>query len=422
MNMRLLLGAVAALLLAFGPVSTAFAQGATGEIDGRIVDEIGAGVAGVTVTLVDESTGRSRTVTTNAGGNFALQLPPGVYKLNTSRSGYSSVTIEQVMVNLGASAEIQIPISQAAIEEIISYGTAQELMPAATGETGLNISLDEVSMMPVPRNIEAVALLAPSTTAGDTAFGEEKTLVSFGGASVAENVYYINGMNVTNFRNGLGGASVPFEFYDQFQIKSGGYSAEFGRSLGGVLNAVTKSGDNDFHYGVVSYFEPSGSRETSPDTLDNFGNLYDLNSQNERSAYTTDLYVSGPIIEDRLFFYALGEQRDDVEEFNSRGDPGTWNDREIDNTFWGANLLWNITDSHSLSYTTFTDERERVNNQSNYDVDNRRIESFKGVATDFRGGENHIVRYEGQLTDNFRVSAMWGENNYDLTTTSTTDQ
>lgn len=66
-----------------------------------------------------------------------------------------------------------------------------------------------------------------------------------GGASVGENAYYINGMNVTNFRNGLGGSTVPFQFYDQFQIKTRGYSAEFGRSTGGVVNAVTRRGTNE---------------------------------------------------------------------------------------------------------------------------------------------------------------------------------
>ena len=88
---------------------------------------------------------------------------------------------------------LTIPVQDASIEEITTYGTATSLMPAATGETGLNISLEELSQIPVARNIEAVALLAPGTVAGDVSFGDDKTLVSFGGASVAENVYYIDG-------------------------------------------------------------------------------------------------------------------------------------------------------------------------------------------------------------------------------------
>ena len=136
MSKRLLISAVSALLIAFGSISTAFAQGSTGTVDGQIVDASGAGVSGVTVTLEDSRTGLTRTVTTNASGNFRMQLPPGNYELNSSKTGYSSVTIEQVMVNLGATASLTIPVQDAAIEEITTYGTATSLMPAATGETG----------------------------------------------------------------------------------------------------------------------------------------------------------------------------------------------------------------------------------------------------------------------------------------------
>jgi outer membrane receptor for ferrienterochelin and colicin len=301
-----------------------------------------------------------------------MQLPPGVYELSSSKSGYSSVTIEQVAVNLGVATNLTIPVQDAQIEEITTYGTATSLMPATTGETGLNISLEELSQVPVARNIESVALLAPGTVGGDVAFGDDKTLVSFGGASVAENVYYIDGLNVTNFRNGLGGSSVPFEFYDQFQIKTGGYGAEFGRSTGGVINAVTRRGSNEWEYGVVSYAESTLAQGTSPDTILADGSIYDLNSENEQTKFATDFYVGGPIIKDRLFFFALVEPSDTTTDFNSLGDPDTWNERETDEDFWGGNLTWNITDNHSLSYTTFTDEREIVTNQYDFDVTNKK--------------------------------------------------
>ena len=418
---RLLLSTVSALLIVLGSMTIAFAQGASGKLNVQFNDEAGSGVAGVSVTISNASSGLTRTAVTNSDGVIRLQLPPGEYQLNSSASGYNSVVIEAIAVSLGGQAQLSVPLVTSAIEEIVTYGSSKQLIANATAENSLNISLDEVARMPVPRNIEAVALLAPSTTPGDQAFGEDKTLVSFGGASVAENAYYINGLNVTNFRNGLGGASVPFEFYDQFQIKSGGYSAEFGRSLGGVLNAVTKTGDNDFKYGLVTYFEPEGARSTSPDTLRSNGDLYDLNSENTRSQYTADVYVSGPIWKDHLFFYALYEQRNTTEGFNTRGDPGTYNDREIDNGFYGGNLLWNITDSHSIALTTFTDERERINDQSNYDVDALEKGSAKGQSTEFRGGTNNIIRYDGQWTDSFGVSALYGENEYNLTSLATTD-
>jgi len=409
------------LLIAFGSITTAWAQGSTGLVDGQLVDAAGAGVPGVSVTLSDASTGLSRSTTTNSSGHFKMQLPPGVYELSSSKTGYSSITIEQVAVNLGVSTQLTIPVQDSSIEEITTYGTATSLMPAATGETGLNISLEELSQVPVARNIEAVALLAPGTVAGDNAFGDDKTLVSFGGASVAENVYYIDGLNVTNFRNGLGGASVPFEFYDQFQIKTGGYGAEFGRSTGGVINAVTKRGTNEWEYGVVTYSDTSLGQGNSPNTLRADGSIYDLNSENEQTSFTTDLYIGGPIIKDHLFFYALYEPQTTNSDFNSLGSPGTWNEQEIDDDFWGGNLTWQITDNHALSYTTFTDERTIFTEQYRFDVENKSKGEFFGDATSLRGGENNIIRYEGNFGDNFNVSAMYGENEYNLTSFSSND-
>jgi len=421
MSKRLLLSAVSALLIALGSISVAFAQGSTGLVDGKIVDASGSGVAGVSVTLSDPRTGLSRSTTSNSSGGFKMQLPPGVYELNSSKSGYSSVTIEQVAVNLGVSTDLTIPVQDASIEEITTYGSATSLMPATTGETGLNISLEELSQVPVARNIEAVALLAPGTVAGDGAFGDDKTLVSFGGASVAENVYYIDGLNVTNFRNGLGGSSVPFEFYDQFQIKTGGYGAEFGRSVGGVINAVTKRGSNEWEYGVVSYSETSLAQGSSPNTILADGTIYDLNSENEQTSFVTDIYLSGPIIKDHLFFYVLFEPGEEDASFNSRGGPQTLNEQNIDDDFFGGNITWNITDNHSLSATHFTDEREIVITSFDYDVDNKQKGAVVGAQTQFRGGDNTIVRYDGNLTENFVVSAMWGENEYNLTSLSTND-
>lgn len=421
MSKRLLLSAVSALLIAIGSISVVFAQGSTGLVDGTIVDAAGNGVAGVSVTMSDGRTGLARTATTNSGGHFKMQLPPGVYELNSTKSGYSSITIEQVAVNLGVSTELTIPVQDAQIEEITTYGSATSLMPSATGETGLNISLEELSQVPVARNIEAVALLAPGTVAGDAAFGDDKTLVSFGGASVAENVYLIDGLNVTNFRNGLGGSSVPFEFYDQFQIKTGGYGAEFGRSTGGVINAVTRRGSNEWEYGVVSYAETSLAQGTSPDTILADGTIYDFNSENEQTKFATDFYVGGPILKDRLFFFVLVEPSETTTDFNSLGSPGTLNKRETNDDFWGGNLTWNITDNHSLSYTTFTDEREIITNQFDYDITTRSQGAEVGQSSQFRGGENEIFRYDGNIGDNFVISAMYGQNQYNLTDQSTND-
>ena len=92
-------------------------------------------------------------------------------------------------------------------------------------------------------------------------------LASFGGASVAENAYFINGFNITNSFRNLNFAQVPFEAIDEQQIKTGGYGAEFGRSLGGVINQITKRGTNEFHAGGNVFWSRKDLREEVQDAL-----------------------------------------------------------------------------------------------------------------------------------------------------------
>jgi hypothetical protein len=419
-SIRAVLGATLVNLLL---AASLFAQGTTGTIKGQVVDQASdVNVGGTVVTLVNSRTGMMRATTANADGRFQVRLPPGKYTLETSMTGYSSIVIREVSVAVGAVAELTIPVEQSVIDEIITYGTAAPLMATATGETGLHFSLEDLARLPVERNIEAVAMMAPGTVPGVTAFGEDKTLVSFGGASVAENVYYIDGLNVTNFTDGLGGSSVPFEFYEQFQIKTGGYSAEFGRSTGGVLNAVTKRGSNEFEFGAVAYFEPEWLQGTSPDTLRPDGSYYDRNSGNSHSSTTVDLYAGGPIVRDRLFFFVLYEPQDSSERYHRRGSADTLIDLQVDDSFWGGNLTWNITDNHALSYTAFSDKREIEQTNFGFELDGETTGNVLASATNHRGGENFAVRYEGHLGDRLSVSALYGENEYNLTDRSSGDE
>ena len=405
--------------------SGAFAAGnnVNGVISGNVVDANSAPMGGVSVSANNPANGVTRSTVTNDDGSFSLKVPTGTYNVTTSKGGSTGSTVDNVVATLGSTTSMTLLLGSAnqSIEELIVMGSASQFS-TDVASTGLNISIGDIELLPVARDIESVALLAPGTVSGDNAFGDDKTLVAFGGSSVAENVYYIDGLNVTNFRNGLGGSSVPFEFYQDFQIKTGGYSAEFGRSTGGVINAVTKRGTNEFEYGIVSYYSPDSLRGNSPDTFFADGSLYDHNVANESDSLVTDIYVGGPIIQDKLFFYALYEFSDDEEVFTSRGSVGDRNFRNIKEDFYGANLFWNINDNHSLSLTHFTDERTRETDIfGDYNIDNNTVGALSSTGFERRGGDNTVIRWDGQITDSFSVSALVGKNEYNLTNQSTAD-
>lgn len=284
-NKALLNLAISAVLMSTS--SSLFGQDTDGSVRGSV---IGAS-SDTTVQIISTDRGTVRTESTDNDGRFRVTgLTPGSYEVRVLQNG-NVVDTQEVTVTLGSSRAITMGVSSAVINEIVTSGRRQSRVDTAIAESGLVISTEEILGLPIARDLTSVALLAPGANAGDSRFGN---LASFGGASVAENTAFINGLNTTNFRTGVGFSSVPFEFYDTIQVKTGGYSAKYGRSLGGVMNATTKSGTNEWDMGVNLYYNED--LDTSPNTYAAANDL-DVNEKTNG-----EVYLSGPIIKDKLFF------------------------------------------------------------------------------------------------------------------------
>ena len=246
---------------------------------------------------------------------------------------------QTISVVAGAKTKINLTLATNKEEyEIIEVrGSQLAAFDTSSSESMKIINQALINRIPISRDVTAIALLAPGTTEGDAGFGN---LTSFGGSSVGENSFYINGMNITNFRNSLGGSEVPFEMYDSFEVKTGGYSAEFGRSTGGVVNAVTKLGNNDFHWGGSAYFQPSSLRASQDDVLRTDKKAikeagtayYKVNNRDEIGQNNYNLWASGALVEDKLFFYGIVNQKTRVDNYATRSH---YYDRESNDTFLG---------------------------------------------------------------------------------------
>lgn len=390
-----------ALWLALGLCvsGTALAQSNTsGSITGRVA-------AGDTIRVESPETGFTREVQAGADGSFRIgALPTGTYRVvRTSPDGTTSVQ-EGVSVSVGTGTPVNFSAAGAStLDAVVVRGTSVSPIDLSSVESATILTEAVIDRLPVNRSITDVALLAPGTTKGDSDFGN---LPSFGGATVGENAYYLNGFNITNFRNGLGGSTVPFEFYREFQLKTGGYGAEFGRSTGGVINAISKSGTNEWKFGGNVIWTPDSLRENQPTVYDRDGNLYIYNDRDAYDAYRVNLYASGPIVKDRLFFYAMGEYRQtDQKTFGL----STANDYETNDPFWGVKLDWYITDDHRLEYTGFSDEQNRDLVVVPFSPTAEVPRTFEGRGTQRTGGQTNIFRYTGYLTDDFTVSALYGK-------------
>lgn len=372
--------------------------------DSTLRGSVAGAVAGATISVTDVDTNSSQMVSLDAAGNFrANNLQPGSYKVEVVRDG-AVVDSQTVEVGLGRVTSIVMAGSANLVEELVVTGRRVQAVDTSIAETGLVIDSSELNQLPVLRNINDVALLAPSTIEGDSAFGNN---VSFAGSSIAENTSYINGLNVTNFRTGVGFSTIPFEFYETIQVKTGGYSAKYGKSTGGVLNGVSKRGGNSWKFGINTYYEDQ--LETSPNTATA------LNDMDVFDETNIEAYISGPIIKDRLFIYALGTKEEvSGESYGLLSGQGFVSERDED--FYAVKIDANLFEGHRLEATAFSDKRSTVTTIYDFDADTRERGDAIGDEFGNRGGDNFVVTYTGEFTDDLTVSASIGENKFDRTT------
>ena len=398
-------------------VAPAMAQNVTAAtLSGTVVDDAGNPVPGASVTVESAGTGFTRTATAASNGTFSVvALPVGTYNVTVTANGFTTTRSENVSVTLGGNNyDFTVSNEAPTTGEIVVRGAPIRRVDSSGTATGQVFSVQEVAQnLPVPRSIEAIQLLTPQATSGDTAFGG----ISLAGSSVAENIFYINGMNVTNFRTFVGGTTVPFEFYDQVQVKTGGYSAEFGRNTGGAVIALTRSGSNTFHGGFNVYYEPNALRNDRPNTY------AARNDQDYLERVEGNIWASGPIIKDRLFFFGFFNPR-----YVTSGDTArapnlipktTQPDGTFTNTqrvtqkqntpFYGGKLDLNLFDGHRVEATYFNDsDTNKVFVRSLSD-------NTVTQVNEERGGENYIFKYTGSFTDWLTISGLYGRSKFNQT-------
>jgi len=405
------------------PTASVVAQDyTTGLMHGQVQDTAGNPITGATV-VVSSNRGSNSNITTDLQGSFRLmRLTQGTYTVSISADGFADLADQEVRINVGKESNVTFTLASesANVEEIVVVGTAVGNWDFNSTTTGISVNVDELfEKAPVARNITDITILTPGSSQADSQFGNT---VSFNGSSAGENVFYVNGFNITDVSNMISAVTVPFDMYETVEVKTGGYAAEFGRSTGGVVNTVTRSGSNEFHFGGNIYYEPNFLREQVPNITSS------NNSHNTDSNYEWNIWASGPIVEDKLFFYAL---------FN----PGTTKSFSYGNTtanadrnsdpFYGLKFDFTPFDGHRLEYTRF--DTQSQTDRTTFDFNTQGVESDdiddaaslvggERGTTFFRGGgEVDILRYTGVITDWFTISGMYGTLATDSTSQSTAD-
>ena len=382
--------------------NVAYAQAQTGSING-------SAAAGSTLTVVNKDIGYSRSITVGADGKFQVtQLPGGQYELTNGGESQSIV----VAAGQGSSANF----AAGNVQKVLIAGRASRI-DVKSPESSLVLNKAAIDRVPVLRDVTAVALLAPGATAGDTRIGQTGSrggnVPSLGGASPAENVYYINGFNVTNSLNGVAFNQVPFDAIAQQQVKTGGYGAEYGRSLGGVLAVTTKRGTNEWKGGANVIYTPKSlsGHDLYAEKSENTGKWELHEKPGGTDDIKSNLWIGGPVIKDKLFIFGLvqaAKVEQDTYLFNKQQHLKN-NDPQ-----YLVKVDWNINKSNLLEFTGFNDKSvDKVSNfLSPVPYAKQRGES-QGIDTFTKGGRNLIAKYTSWVTDDLTVSAMYGVGKYE---------
>jgi len=296
---------------------TAFAQSQanTGNIEGRVTDPNAAAVPNVTVTATNLATGLAKNAVTNDEGIYRIVfLPPGAYKVETSGAqGFVPATFTNVVVTVGGQTplDIQLAVGNATVAMV---DVSAEGQVVETTRTSISSVVNERAIQNLPvngRNFLDFATLTPSvvrdpTRQGDLAVGGQKGTLNSLQVDGADN-------NNTFFGQSFGrtGTRPPYQFSEEsvqeFQVNQNGFSAEFGRAGGAVINVVTKSGSNQWHGSAFEFFRDEALNSNTP-ILTARGAKRPKSQINQFGAT-----IGGPIKRDRaFFFFAYDGQRSNI--------------------------------------------------------------------------------------------------------------
>ena len=352
---RFLFLALGALFLA----SLGFAQ-TTGAIVGAVTDADGKTLAGVTVEATSPNLQGSRTTVTSGEGRYRLSgLPPGVYKVSAKLEGLGSVE-KSTPLGLDSTATVNLQLSLTAQAAVTVSGQAPMVDTTST-TGGTSYTSNVIDKLPLGRNYAEIIRSNPGVNQdqGDTQ-GRALSLTVYGATSV-ENQFIIDGVNTTNVIRGFQGKAINGEFIQEVEIKTGGYPAEYGRALGGVINVITKSGGNDFHGDAFLYYDSFGMRANQVINQNDIYQGMRVNGYN-RSDFGLDL--GGPIMKDKLWFFAAYDRvakPTQISRFNDSVDENgvvTVNRTDkfpadsSDNLYSGK-LTWNVATGTTLVGTIF---------------------------------------------------------------------
>lgn len=306
---------VGVLVIAYSAVAFAQSQASTGQISGIVTDTNGAIVANATVKATHKETGLERSVTTSGDGLYTIVLlPTGTYSVTAEATGFATTTIDNVVVNVGRTADTNVTMGAGTVQATVLVSA--EAIQVTRNESDAVVNDTAIRTLPINgRRFQDFVTLTP-TAQVDPSRGQ----ISLAGQKGINGNVTIDGADYNQpFFGGIRGGersnlafTVPQESIKEFQVVATGYSAEFGRSTGGIVNAVTKSGTNSVRGSAFYLYRPSGlarGNEFTQALADQRLTALGVDPTLAATQHQFGGSIGGPIKHDKIFYFGSYEQQ-----------------------------------------------------------------------------------------------------------------
>ncbi len=303
-------------ILALFMAGVAFAQLVpTSKMEGKVVDSTGAPLPGVSIEATSPRLVGKATAVTDGDGSYRLfSLPSGVYEVTFTLQGFKTLIRKDIIVQLSQSITLNATLEQAALEESVTVVGMSPLIDVKSTVKSQTMTKEVFMSLPRNRSFDGLISTVPGVQYDNRTGG-----LSVDGATGTENMFYMDGADITTPRLGTNGQGAVMELVDEVKVTASGYNAEFGGSMGGVVNVITRSGGNAYHGDVSFYYNDntqlmqgkarsdfrwSPTNQAVPEYVNN-DDLYwnGGRSRDDYKRYEAVFTLGGYIFKDKLWFF-----------------------------------------------------------------------------------------------------------------------
>tara|TARA_B100000780_G_scaffold68240_1_gene45137 strand:+ start:1209 stop:4259 length:3051 start_codon:yes stop_codon:yes gene_type:complete len=348
----------------------------TGALTVTVTDSNGNSVSSASVSASTSESLRSGKGNTGSDGSVRLSFldPSSQYEVNVSAAGFNSVSTSGITVVSGETRSLAFTVTRRTsdIDDVVVVASRESLIDTTSAQQGMNITLDVTESLPTGRSYQSYLQLAPSVK--PSAYGDpsSKSGVNYSDAggtigNSTDNVYYIDGVNVTNVDSGTSNTNLNSEIIQEQQVLTGGLKAEYEGGSGLVSKVITKSGGNEFS-GSINYYFQNDSLIADNDNL----------PEDSFNSFDTAITLGGPIIKDKVWFFASMQIKENEYDVSNLTGGGIMRTSTGTSDLGFGKITAQMTDNGFLTYSFFNDPYEKDASSSASILNNRDTARIQG--------------------------------------------